>query len=228
MNIIAVDDETPGLFLAERAIRKAVPDGPLACFSSGADALLYAQKTTVDVAFLDIDMRAMNGLTLAQRLQEINSQTNIVFITGHSEYAVDAFLLGSSGYILKPVEPEAIALELSRLRNPPGAFGLSSLKQIGNFTFDHRARRVFHGGKDVLLHPREYNIFYLLATHPGQYFTPQELYEKASGQAVKDDTRALYVQMHRLRKKLGLDDGGLEKSLEIEQRRGKGYRLTIL
>lgn len=227
MNIIAVDDEKPSLFLVERAIRKAVPACSFACFLSAADALFYAEKTTVDVAFLDIHMRTMNGLMLAGRLQEIHGKTNIIFITGYSEYAVDAFSLGSSGYIMKPVEPEAIALEISRLRNPPEVLGPEPMERIGNFTFDHCARRVLHDGKDVLLHPREYNIFHLLASYPNRYFTPQELYEKTSGQDMNDDIRALYVQIYRLRKKLGLGDAGLERSIEIEQSRGKGYRLTV-
>ncbi len=225
MNIIAVDDEKPVLFLTERAIKKAVQDCSLACFISVKEALAYAKSTMVDIAFLDIDMRMMDGLTLAQRLQEINDKINIIFITGHSEFAVNAFSLGSSGYIMKPVEPEAIALEVSRLRNPLSA--VKPIQGIGYFTFDHDARRVLKSGKDVLLQPREYNIFLLLATHPGIYFLPQELYEKTSGQATNDDIRSLYVQMHRLRKKLGLDDLGIEKSIEIEQSRGKGYRLIV-
>ncbi len=227
MNIIAVDDEKPGLFLAEKAIRKAIPNCTLTGFLSANDALIYAEETIIDVAFLDIDMRVMSGLTLAGRLQKIHEKINIIFITGFSEYAVDAFSLGSSGYIMKPVEPEAIALEVSRLRNPPEEIGAALVEQIGKFTFDHSARRVFHEGKDVLLHPREYNIFHLLASNSGMYFTPQELYEMTSGLDPNDDIRALYVQMHRLRKKLGLDAAGAEKSIEIDQSRGRGYRLTV-
>ncbi len=225
MNIIAVDDEKPVLFLTERAIRKAVPDCSLTGFTSAQEALCYAGSTMVDIAFLDIDMRMMDGLTLAQKLQEIHDKINIIFITGYSEFALNAFSLGSSGYIMKPVEPEAIALEVSRLRNPLSV--AKSIGSIGHFTFDHDARRVFYKDKDVLLQPREYNIFHLLASHPNVYFLPQELYEKSSGQETNDDIRTLYVQMHRLRKKLGLDDSGIENSIEIEHRRGKGYRLTL-
>ncbi len=225
MNIIAVDDEKPVLFLTERAIRNALPDCLLTCFLSANEALAYAGRTTVDIAFLDINMRRMDGLMLAKRLKEIHEKMNIIFITGYSEFAVDAFSLGSSGYIMKPVEPEAIALEVSRLRNPPGL--TKSIERIGEFIFDHNSRRVFCNGRDLLLQPREYNIFFLLASHPEVYFLPQELYEKSSGQNTGDDIRALYVQMHRLRKKLGLDDAGIKNSIEIEQSRGKGYRLII-
>ncbi|WP_310605153.1 response regulator transcription factor [Anaerosporobacter sp.] len=225
MNIIAVDDEKPALFLTERAIREGVPGCSLACFASAKEALSYAGSTMIDIAFLDIDMRRMDGLTLAKKLQEIRDKTNIIFVTGYSEYAVNAFSIGSSGYIMKPVEPEVIALEVSRLRNPLDIAKL--INKIGHFTFDHDARRVFKNDRDLRLQPREYNIFLLLASHPDVYFSPQELYEKTSGQDISDDIRALYVQMHRLRKKLGLEETGIENGIKIEQSRGKGYRLTV-
>lgn len=132
MNIIAVDDERPALRMLEKAIKTAKQDCSLVCFSKAADAVRHAETNIVDVAFLDINMVGMDGLSLAKCLISIYSKINILFVTGYREYAIDAFSLPASGYILKPVNPEAIALELSRLRfpvNPHSAFD-EELKSI--------------------------------------------------------------------------------------------------
>lgn len=137
MNIIAVDDKRPVLLQVEGAIREAVPDCILAGFVSSKKALAYARETRVDVAFLDIDMAEMNGLILARHLKEIYGKTNIIFITGYSQYALDAFRVPASGYILKPAEPEAIIQELNRLRDPvsPGEqTGRVRITCFGNFS----------------------------------------------------------------------------------------------
>ncbi len=228
MNIIAVDDEKPVLHLVKKAIRKALPECSLAGFTTAKEALAYAKTVNIDIAFLDIEMGSMIGLTLAEHLKEIYDKINIIFITGYSDYAVDAFSLGSSGYIMKPVKPEAITLEVGRLRNPPSdAIKPKTIDRLGPFTFDHTAKRVYADGHDTLLTPREYTIFYFLGSNPGVYFTPQELYAKTSGLDASEDVSALYPHISRLRKKLGLDDGGTNHEISIEQIRGKGYRLTV-
>lgn len=118
MNIIAVDDERRALRKLERAILKIVPGATVTCFSSGKDALQYANENRVDIAFLDIKMDEMSGLILAKHLKDIYGYTNIIFVTGHSQYAGNAFELHVSGYVMKPVMPEYVARELENLRNP--------------------------------------------------------------------------------------------------------------
>lgn len=118
MNIIAVDDERPALRMLENAIMEVIPDCTLACFSTAADALKYAKETTIDIAFLDIHMPGISGLEFAKALTDIYAKTNILFITGYAEHAIEAFSMGASGYIVKPPDPESITLELGRLRYP--------------------------------------------------------------------------------------------------------------
>ena len=54
----------------------------------------------------------MNGLTLAAKIKELCPDCHVVFVTGCPEYAVDAFKLHVSGYIVKPVTREAARKEL--------------------------------------------------------------------------------------------------------------------
>ncbi|MDR3020305.1 MAG: response regulator [Treponema sp.] len=111
MNIIAVDDEQYALAGLKSAIESATlsADCLLSCFNNSEDALEYAKTSRVDIAFLDIEMSDINGLQLAKQLKDIYGKTFIVFVTGHSQYAVDAFALRAKGYIMKPFAAEAVA-----------------------------------------------------------------------------------------------------------------------
>ena len=63
-------------------------------------------------------MREMNGMVLARKLKEIYPKVNIVFVTGYSQYANEAFALHASGYVYKPVTSDKITIEMENLRNP--------------------------------------------------------------------------------------------------------------
>lgn len=121
MRIIAADDERPALDLLIGAIREAAPDAERHAFSKTAEVLAFAQETPCDVAFLDIRMPTMMGLELACRLKELYPNVNIIFVTGHREYAFEAMELHASGYIEKPVTAEKVRCELSNLRHPVAA-----------------------------------------------------------------------------------------------------------
>jgi len=128
MNIIAVDDEHLALLDLEHAIREAclqaeykktnTPIKTITCFNKADEAIQYAKTTQVHIAFLDIDMNGMNGLELAKKLKEINKETNIVFATGHDRYALVAFSLYASDFLLKPVTAKAVAEAIENLRHP--------------------------------------------------------------------------------------------------------------
>jgi len=118
MNIIAVDDEYFALISIEHSIKKALPDAELTCFDSPGKAISYAKVIEVNLAFLDIEMAGMNGLQLAKNLKEIYPKTNIVFTTGHPQYALDAYEIHASGYLMKPVSDKAIAEALDYLFHP--------------------------------------------------------------------------------------------------------------
>lgn len=118
MNIIAVDDERPALRTLERAIAHVARDAKVTCFESAGEALAYAKEKVVDIAFLDVEMDEMNGLQLAKALKDICGNTNIIFVTGYSQYTVNAFSIHASGYVLKPINPERVSTELKNLRYP--------------------------------------------------------------------------------------------------------------
>ena len=118
MTIIAVDDEKIALEGLVNTIRQVSPDAEVYGFREAKDALDFVGSHPCDVAFLDIEMRAMNGMELARLLKLEHPQVNIVFATGYDEYMSQAFLLRASGYVTKPVTREKVRQELENLRNP--------------------------------------------------------------------------------------------------------------
>lgn len=118
-----------------RAIQEAYPTAQISTFQSGHNALQFLESNCCDVAFLDIHMRGIDGLTLAKKIKDLNPQCNLIFVTGYSEYAGDAFSMHASGYIIKPVSAEAVRAELEDLRHPVTVLPNALLKIhcFGNF-----------------------------------------------------------------------------------------------
>ena len=78
MTIVAVDDEKMALETLASAIREAAPEAELHCFRWSEDALAYAEKSHIDVAFLDVAMPGANGVQLAQHMALYQPKINIV------------------------------------------------------------------------------------------------------------------------------------------------------
>jgi len=118
MNILAVDDEYYALELMKHALEEVAGNATVYLCRDVASALDTAKKVQIDVAFLDIHMPEKNGVELARELKLIHPRVNIVFATGFSEYMKEGIDLRMSGYVMKPVTPEAVRTELENLRNP--------------------------------------------------------------------------------------------------------------
>lgn len=82
-------------------------------FTHSAEALAWLEHNPVELALLDIDMPGMNGLELAAAIKEKRPETAIIFLTGYAQYAVEAFSVRATGYLLKPVTKEKLAEEVA-------------------------------------------------------------------------------------------------------------------
>ena len=112
MKIICVDDEELVLALTVSMCKELSYKPEVEGFDNGGDALDYIKKNAVDIAILDINMPEMDGITLAAKIKEINPDVSIMFLTGYSEYAVDAYAIHASGYLLKPVNKKKLEEEV--------------------------------------------------------------------------------------------------------------------
>jgi DNA-binding LytR/AlgR family response regulator len=81
--------------------------------SNGREAIDIVRSLEPDIVFLDISMPGVDGIQAAQALA---GQAHVVFVTAHDGYAIRAFEQGAVDYLLKPAEPERVALTCQRLR----------------------------------------------------------------------------------------------------------------
>ena len=116
--IIIVEDEPVILTGFVHILSDALPNVQAIGFQTGKEALAFAETARIDVAFLDVELFGESGIDLAKQLMTINPRTNIIFLTGHSEYTAEALRLHCSGYLLKPLTPEKVREEIAHLRYP--------------------------------------------------------------------------------------------------------------
>ncbi len=116
--IIVVDDETILLSGIIPVISEVVPQATITGFSRTSEAIEYSRKNNVSIAFLDIELGKVSGLDLCRTLLDINPRTNIIFLTSHQDYALEAWNTHASGFLIKPLEKEDVEEQLSKLRYP--------------------------------------------------------------------------------------------------------------
>ena len=133
MIAMTVDDELPLLRTLNEAVSASPDITELAAFSTCREALAWAGQHAVDVAFLDIRMRGMGGLALAEKIMDLQPQCRIVFCTGYDHYALDAFRLHVSGYLMKPITPEAVQAELDHIKGELERGKKLTIQCFGNF-----------------------------------------------------------------------------------------------
>lgn len=115
LNVLIADDEQPARNELAFLLHKISGVGTIKEADSGATCLMQIEKEHFDAIFLDVLMPDLDGLTLAKALQRMQPAPLVVFVTAHESYAVDAFGLGATDYLLKPVRLERLQITLKRL-----------------------------------------------------------------------------------------------------------------
>lgn len=133
MNLLLVEDEPYLLAMLEDAVAEVLPDAVRNAFCNPKEALRYAKSNEIDIAFLDINLGVMDGLEVAKKLQEQYPRINIIFCTGYSEYALEAYKIYASAYLTKPVFPDAIEEAMKNLRFPVEEKKRVRIHCFGNF-----------------------------------------------------------------------------------------------
>ena len=133
MIAIAVDDEALMLGALTAAIEASNDITSVARFSDCEAALEYAKSNPIDIAFLDINMRGMGGLALAEKIVSARPACKIVFCTGYEEYAISAFKLHASGYLMKPISAEDVQGEIDNIKGMRAQEKLLTVKCFGDF-----------------------------------------------------------------------------------------------
>jgi two-component SAPR family response regulator len=207
MIAIAVDDE-PLMLGALVAAIEASPDiTEVNKFSDCEKALEFVKENSADVAFLDINMRGMGGLALAERIRSACPHCKIVFCTGYEEYALPAFKLHASGYLMKPISAADVQNEIDNIIGPSLEKKLLTVKCFGNFEiFSNNEKLVFKRLKTK-------ELFAFLVDRNGAGMTAKQICAALFPDDTDDNKNATYLRQLVLDLKNTLKSVGAEDVL---------------
>jgi two-component SAPR family response regulator len=194
VKILTIDNERLALQSLNDAILNVEPDAELSSYRKVSEALKAVEQEGYrpEAAFMDIEMPGMTGIELAGRIKKASPGTWIIFVTGFSSYALDAFSVHASGYIMKPVTPE-------RIREEPDHIGVVSNLQTSQ---DQRLQVRCFGNFEVLKNgtPVQFSkkkakeLFAYLVHKRGTSCTTRELAAVMFEDAPYDLTHQSYLQ----------------------------------
>ncbi len=211
-NILIVDDEESIADLIEIYL---VSDGcRIFKATNGDDALQLLSEKNIHLVILDIMLPGMNGLDLCKCIREITNIPIIMLSAKASD--LDKILglsTGADDYITKPFNPLELAARVkSQLRrytqlnpNNPEEKKKNSIIQIRELSINKDNHSVMLDGEDIHLTPIEFDILYLLATHPGKVFSTDEIFEQVWNSKVYEANNTVMVHIRRLRGKMKED-----------------------
>ncbi len=115
LKAIIIDDEKNAIDALQDIIAEFSQIQVAAVFTNPLQALSNMRTIAFDVVFLDIEMPGVDGLEMAEKIMEMNAETQIVFITAYDQYAVEAFEVNAMDYLLKPVRHERMIKTVEKL-----------------------------------------------------------------------------------------------------------------
>ena len=214
MNTLTVDDRQLAVNAMVGTLREIDPTGNHTGLISPDEAVSYLRDHPVDVAFLDVEMPKLNGLSLAQEMTLLQPKLNIVFVTGHSEYALDAYKLYASGYLMKPASKEDVEKCLENLRHPTPKKNRVEVRCFGNFeVFVDGAPLVFKRSKSK-------EVFAYLIDSRGAFVSTGELIaalweDEDVTNSKMSQIRAFTSDLRKTFEEVGIDDIIVKKHNEI-------------
>jgi DNA-binding response OmpR family regulator len=185
-------------------------------------AAAVLEQGRVECVLLDVGMPGESGFELCRRLRR-SSDVPVLFLTARGEDSdrLRGFGLGADDYIVKSATPAEVVARVKAVlrRSGRGATARSATLAFGRLALDLRAREVLVDGEPAQLTPREFDIVCLLAEHPRQVFTYEQLLERFWGDT--GDKHAVTVHVARIREKLEANPREPELIVNVW---GVGYR----
>ena len=210
MIAIAVDDEALMLGALVKAISSSPDVSAVTKFSDCEEALSFVKEHSVDIAFLDINMRGMGGLALAEKIVEFRPNCKIVFCTGYEEYAIPAFKLHASGYLMKPISAEDVQLEINNIKGLRQKEKLLTVNCFGNF-------EVYANGEKVTFkRMKTKELFAFLIDRRGAAMTAKQICAVLFPDDMDDNKNSAYLRQLVMDLKNTLKAVGAESVLRHE------------
>ena len=179
---------------------------------NGREALEQLEKEEIHLALMDIMMPEMDGITAMVKLRE-RSNLPVILLTAKGE-DTDKILglnVGADDYVTKPFNPvELLARVKSQLRRylqlGGGTAGTDrGVYTVGGILLNDKTKTVTAEGEAVSLTPTEYEILKLLMQHPGEVFSPKEIYRRVWQDTPFGAESTVAVHIRHLREKIEID-----------------------
>lgn len=185
MRTITIDDERFAVNSLIRQLKTLDPKGEHVGVMQVDEFLEKIVESRYDIAFVDIDLRGMNGIALTKKVSDMLPELNIIIYSGHPEYKPDALDLYVSGYLVKPVYEDELKEALSHLRYPVKEL---SVRCYGIF-------EVFYGTEKVSFQRRDSKeVFAYLIDKCGSEVSGDELTELIFKDTADTDKKKNYLR----------------------------------
>ena len=225
MTKVLVVDDDPSLLKALRIGLMARGDEVLVAHS-GTEAINQVALAGPDLVILDLGLPDLDGLDVCRRIREF-SEVPIVVLSayGDERRKVEALDSGADDFVTKPfgmAELEArlrVALRHAAARNDQS--DKPSTLEVGDLDVDLVHHMATLSGSPLQLTAKEFELLAYLARHAGKVCTHHMILKDVWGPGYGAESNYVRVYTHRLRKKLGDDDGRLLKTIP-----GVGYQLV--
>lgn len=205
--ILLVDDEEAILDVCRRYLE--AEGYTVSVAADGDEALKIWRKKQPDLIVLDIMMPNIDGWKVAETIRMMDD-VPIIMLTalGQESDRLQGLSLGADDYLTKPFSPKELVL---RVRNMLKRWRKASNRdtgieiKAGDLMIHKLRRQVVRTGEELELTVKEFELLWLLASHPAQVFSRSHLLEKIWGYEYDGDINTVNVHIRRLREKLEYD-----------------------
>lgn len=205
--ILVVEDEPSVGEVVSLYLRRA--GYSVTVIRDGSRALQALNESLPTLVILDVMLPGADGWEITRRLRE-RSDIPIIMLTARREEIdrIAGLELGADDYVIKPFSPQELVSRVRAVLRRTGAKSASPGEQALTFpdlTIDPATRLVIVRGKETVLTVKEFDMLYLLALHPRQVFSREQLLERVWGDANYIDPGTVTVHIRRLREKIEAD-----------------------
>ena len=191
--------------------------------SNGKEAIKKAKIFIPEIILLDVMMPEMDGIEACRLIREVPSLNNsrIIFLSARNEdyTQLSAFDAGADDYISKPVKPKILLKKISSIfKRIHKKENKIQLIDLGEIKIDRNKYLVFINKNEIQLPKKEFELFFLLASKPGNVFSRDEIMNKVWGSDVIVGDRTIDVHIRKLREKIG--------DLYFKTVKGIGYKFN--
>lgn len=212
--ILVVDDDPKILKALEQALRQEGYEVHKA--ADGEAALKSARDVNPDLVVLDIMLPKLDGFEVCAKLRAVGSVPILILSArGEEMDKVVGFNVGADDYLTKPFRLSELVLRVRAIlrratTGTPPADGEGRPIKYRELEINRGARAVTVREKQVDLTPKEFDLLWLLASHPGNVFSREALLQRVWHTEYTGDEAALTVCVRRLREKIELEPGNPE------------------